>query len=79
LETMWKNKGLISKDICVLFLPTFTSIHVKNREPYLLTLPCIFLHFFFPTYFNTRVRWAWHGWHGRHEKCIQKFSWKIRK
>jgi hypothetical protein len=31
LETMWKNKGLMSNDICVLFLSPLTSSHVKKK------------------------------------------------
>jgi hypothetical protein len=38
LETMWKNRRLMSKDICVLFLSPFTSIHLKKQR----TLPSDF-------------------------------------
>jgi hypothetical protein len=37
LETMWKNRGLMSKDIRMLFLSPLTSIHVKKRGPNFLT------------------------------------------
>jgi hypothetical protein len=30
LETTWKNRGLMPRDICVLFLSPLTSIHVKQ-------------------------------------------------
>jgi hypothetical protein len=31
LETVWKNGRLMSKDIRVLFLSLFTTIHVKKN------------------------------------------------
>jgi hypothetical protein len=30
LETTWKNRGMMSKDIRVLFLFPLTSVHVKK-------------------------------------------------
>jgi hypothetical protein len=37
LKSMWKNAGLMSNDIRVLFLSPLTSIHVKKGEPYFST------------------------------------------
>jgi hypothetical protein len=37
LETMYKNRGLMSKHICMLFLSPFTSIHVKKKQGTLLS------------------------------------------
>jgi hypothetical protein len=43
LETTWKNRWLMSKDIGVLFLFPVVSIHVKRkRKSYFLTSPLIF-------------------------------------
>jgi hypothetical protein len=37
---MWKSRGLLFKDIHMLFLSPLTSIHLKkNREFYFLTSP----------------------------------------
>jgi hypothetical protein len=37
LETMWKNRGLMSKHMCAFLASTYLHSHKKNREPYFLT------------------------------------------
>jgi hypothetical protein len=43
LEAPWKNRGLVSKDIRMLFLSPFTYVHVKKGggESYFLAFPHI--------------------------------------
>jgi hypothetical protein len=32
LETMWKNRGLVPKDMCMLFSSPLITIHLKEAE-----------------------------------------------